>query len=496
MLVLCYSIDANNKTKGRLTNIMNNTIIAQTFIDFASKIFHTLDTDITNNIGEWAKELNSICEDGITKFMGAYYEALDHELKASTVRKSEKLKVKESGCTRAIGTSLGCVEYKRTYYQTDTGKFIYLLDYLIGVEPYERLDKELCADLVNLCSEMSFQKVADFNDNVVSRQTINNKLLAMDELVADVKEEKIKSDEIHIFVDEGHTSIKTKKGKRNVQVPIATVTGGVDTTNSNRHKLINPLYLASYYGSPDKFFDTLYAITNRKFDLDYAKNIYIHSDAGAWIKTAKNYFCDATFVMDEFHLEKHFKKLSHYCEPHEISSLRQALKNNLKDKFFQILTNVKDRIQDRKEFNKFEEEEIYFRKNWNPIITRVTGKMCGSCTEPIVSHLFAERISRNPGAWTPAGLQSMTMLRAYKANGCKVTSSDINVSRNKTRESQKRKRMKLEGYEKYENYIKEESKRIAKEVSEYYFGHLPDYVIDTTSGTQKLLSLLGTPRMQ
>ena len=271
MLVLCYSIDTPKTKKGRSTNIMNNTIIAQTFIDFASKIFHTLDTDITNNIGEWAKELNSICEDGITKFMGAYYEALDHELKASTVRKSEKLKVKESGCTRAIGTSLGCVEYKRTYYQTDTGKFIYLLDYLIGVEPYERLDKELCADLVNLCSEMSFQKVADFNDNVVSRQTINNKLLAMDELVADVKEEKIKSDEIHIFVDEGHTSIKTKKGKRNVQVPIATVTGGVDTTNSNRHKLINPLYLASYYGSPDKFFDNLYAIANRKFDLDYEK---------------------------------------------------------------------------------------------------------------------------------------------------------------------------------------------------------------------------------
>ena len=61
----------------------------------------------------------------------------------------------------------------------------------------------------------------------------------------------------------------------------------------------------------------------------------------------------------------------------------------------------------------------------------MSGEYCGSCTEPLVSHILSERLSRNPLAWSKEGLAKMTMLRVYTANGGKITAENIRVSRSK-----------------------------------------------------------------
>ncbi|MBR4659783.1 MAG: UPF0236 family protein [Clostridia bacterium] len=71
---------------------------------------------------------------------------------------------------------MGELRYKRTYYSFKDGKNVYLADHLIGIEPNERLSKQLCAELVQYSASMSMQKAANVAGGLVSRQTVNNKL--------------------------------------------------------------------------------------------------------------------------------------------------------------------------------------------------------------------------------------------------------------------------------------------------------------------------------
>ena len=79
---------------------------------------------------------------------------------------------------RTVITLIGELTYKRTYYKHKSGTMIYLTDHIIGVESFERVIKELCAELVQKAASMSMQKVVNVSNVPVSRQTVNNKVLS------------------------------------------------------------------------------------------------------------------------------------------------------------------------------------------------------------------------------------------------------------------------------------------------------------------------------
>ena len=67
------------------------------------------------------------------------------------------------------------------------------------------------------------------------------------------------------------------------------------------------------------------------------------------------------------------------------------------------------------------------RKNWDSIVERLNGGHFGSCTEPLISHILSERLSRNPLAWSREGLGKMAMLRIFTENGGKAAAEHIRV---------------------------------------------------------------------
>ena len=71
------------------------------------------------------------------------------------------------------------------------------------------------------------------------------------------------------------------------------------------------------------------------------------------------------------------------------------------------------------------------QNNWDSIVERLNGGHCGSCTEPLISHILSERLSRNPLAWSREGLSKMAMLRIFTENGGRVTAEHIRVSRSR-----------------------------------------------------------------
>ena len=82
---------------------------------------------------------------------------------------------------------LGELTYKRTYFRLRDGTYVYLLDHVIGVESYERISKELVADILQAATVKSYQQAIDSTKQEISRQTLHNRLVALEDLVMPVE---------------------------------------------------------------------------------------------------------------------------------------------------------------------------------------------------------------------------------------------------------------------------------------------------------------------
>lgn len=219
-------------------------IIAQTAGRLVEEIFNTIEKVGLSNVGKTAEELFAVLKKGTLELLSAAISEMDAAvLSAKKERKSDGLTVKERNVPRTFTTSLGELHYKRTYFSLKDGSNVYLIDHLIGIEPNERLSKQLCAELVQYAASMSMQKAAKAAGGLVSRQTVDNKLLAMKEPVTEIKRVKDTPPELHIFADEDHVHLRPKKS---AFVPLVTVTEGMDVSDKKRHKTINPVHFQGF----------------------------------------------------------------------------------------------------------------------------------------------------------------------------------------------------------------------------------------------------------
>lgn len=425
-------------------------IIAQQLVKIQEEILDKIQKEGLRNIGETAEALLQIVKENTRELLRAILEATDAAIaEAKAERKADGLRVKERNVKRSVQTSLGELEYARTYYETKAGERIYLLDHLIGVESYERVSKALCAKLVNLAAEMSYGKSAACAEAEVSRQTVSNKVNALREVVQEVERVEETPEELHLFADEDHVHLKDGKS---AIVPLVTISEGIDKSNPKRHRLINPLHIAGYGMKAEAFNDQVEACVYERYDLDKVKRIYIHGDGASRIVALGERFPNAEHVLDGFHLEKYLKKLGHYNgAAQRMGALRAALKDGNWQSYKKLLGNIYTQQTD-KDKERCKPIIRYLWNNRQAAHLRFSSDICGSCTESLVSHVLSERLSRTPLAWSEQGLAQMTMLVVYRKNGRKVTARDIRVSL--TREEQDREALLHRGgWDKYNGYM-------------------------------------------
>ena len=425
-------------------------IIAQQLVKMQGEILDKIQEGGLRNIGETAETLFQIVKGSTCELLRVILEATDTAIaEAKAERKASGLKVKERGVKRSLQTSLGEITYRRAYYETAEGEYVYLLDHLIGVEPYERLSKALCAKLVNLAAEMSYGKSAKLGEADVSRQTVSNKVNALREVVQDVERVKETPEELHLFADEDHVHLKDG---RNAIVPLVTISEGIDMSDPKRHRLVNPLHIAGYGMEAEAFNDQVEACVYERYDLDKVKRIYIHGDGASRIVALGERFPNANHVLDGFHLEKYLKKLGHYSgAAQRMGALRAALREG-NWKTYKKLLETLYALQTEKDRENCKKVILYLWNNRQAAHLRYSPDICGSCTESLVSHVLSERLSRTPLAWSERGLEKMTMLVVFHKNGRKVTAKDIRVSL--TREEQDREALlHRDGWSKYNDYM-------------------------------------------
>ena len=425
-------------------------IIAQQLVKMQGEILGKIRENGLQDIGQTAEALFQVVKTETCKLLQAILEATDKEIaNAKAERKASGLRVKERNVKRRLQTSLGELEYRRTYYETQEGERVYLLDYLIGVESYERVSKALSAKLVNLSAEMSYGKSVKVGEAEVSRQTVSNKVNALKEVVRDVERVEETPEELHLFADEDHVHLKDG---RSAIVPLVTITEGIDTSNPKRHRLIDPLHIAGYGMDAEAFNDQVEACVNERYDLNKVKRIYIHGDGASRIVALGERFPNAEHVLDGFHLEKYLKKLGHYNgAAQRMGALRAALRDGNWGTYKKQLGNIYALQTDKDR----ESSKAVIRYLWNnrqAAHLRYDSGICGSCTESLVSHVLSERLSRTPLAWSERGLAQMTMLVVYNKNGQAVSASDIRVSLNRDEQSREVS-LRRNGWDKYNNYM-------------------------------------------
>ncbi len=365
--------------------------------------------------------LETITFDFILNMMKIYVENLDKEIKADKKwRRKNGIVVERNSDKREIFTKFGVLTYHRTYfYDKKNDTYIYLVDTVLGIDPYDRISTAVAADMVEYSGDNSYAKSSQYTTGgLISRQTVMNKTrkLKEEKLKMEAEGPKRKMQVIHIDADEDHVALQNGK---NAIVPLITIYEGTKRIGK-RGKCINPYHIHGYGQNPEETWLKVANYIYDRYDIDYLKRIYIHGDGALWIKTGQEWLPKSKMVLDKYHLNKAILKATAGQEQYRKSIYRSIYEGNWIE-FCKLVTELKHGVQSPKKRERIHEFRTYIKNNWEAITIYKEEGVSGSCTEGHISHILSSRFSSRPMGWSKKGLKAIADIRIYCQNGGKIT---------------------------------------------------------------------------
>ena len=118
-------------------------------------------------------------------------------------------------------TSLGSVTYHKTLFKNKfTGEHEYLLDRIMGIEKHARMTEDAEAKLLEEAVETSYRKGgenASISDDVVSKETVMNKIHVLEFPKAEPQTEKKALKYLYIDADEDHVALQFLQEKGDIK---------------------------------------------------------------------------------------------------------------------------------------------------------------------------------------------------------------------------------------------------------------------------------------
>ena len=365
--------------------------------------------------------LETITFDFIINMMKIYVENLDKEIKADKKwRRKNGIVVERNNDKREIFTKFGVLTYHRTYfYDKKNDTYIYLVDTVLGIDPYDRISTAVAADMVEYSGDNSYAKSSQYTTGgLISRQTVMNKTrkLKEEKLKMEAEGPKRKIPVIHIDADEDHVALQNGK---NAIVPLITIYEGTKRIGK-RGECINPYHIHGYGQNPEETWLKVANYIYDRYDIDYLKRIYIHGDGALWIKTGQEWLPKSKMVLDKYHLNKAILKATAGQEQYRKSIYRSIYEGNWIE-FCKLVTELKHGVQSPKKRERIHEFRTYIKNNWEAITIYKEEGVSGSCTEGHISHILSSRFSSRPMGWSKKGLKTIADIRIYCQNGGKIT---------------------------------------------------------------------------
>lgn len=424
---------------------MNEEIIQQllgelqeVFIESYNKIIKA------DNYAEFNKQYIAKALPILQKALGKFYEYLDDYLRQSEYRKDKGYIVKDN-VKKTIFTSLGFIEYTKTIYTDREGYTTCLLDDYVGLKTKEQMMDDARERIICDVIDSSYRKaglVASIIDSV-SKGTVKNLIMETEvPKMTNKNSEKKVVDVLYIEADEDHVSLQDKfkknkykidcnghriKGKNTIIDKLVYCFEGKEpeAPKSKRKRLINAHYFAGVYRGTkgnQELWEEVFNYIDLKYDLDKIKKIYISGDGASWIREGVNYFRQAVFVMDGFHILKYSRAATTILNDSQedgIHKIFDALKNRDEtelENIFGMLFNICKTENEKQQINSC---YTYFRDNFDSICLRLQNneEILGCSTEGHVSHILSNRLSSRPMGWSYKGCNNISKLIAYHYNG-------------------------------------------------------------------------------
>ena len=471
-------------------------IILQIVTETAQNFLNYFQANGLGTLDKMAGDMKLISDEMTARTLAAFIDSADESIcDAKKERKQDGVKVHQRSVPRTLFTALGNFTYNRTYFDTDFGK-VYLLDDILGVSPYDRIDAGVSARLVNAAATHSYGRSADIvAGGNVSRQSAWNKAMNTGEVAYVPERVDCTPGTLHIFADEDHVPMQDGS---NAIVALVTVCAGKQPVSKGRNELIEPFHVQGYGMDKDTLWGYVYALCAEKFDMDLVGSVFIYGDGAAWIKGGLDVFPGAVYSLDTFHFRKRMRGLFSGEVGSKFALKAYAAVSNGDEANFEATAKAmlaalldtlpEGRAKERKA-KRVGDDIGYISNNWDAIQNSRLPGIIGSCTEAMVSHVLSERLSRNPMGWSKKGLSKMAMIRVFVLNGGEITPADT-IS---WKHSERRDRV-ADKIEKYDNIVRLQHEDIFKDAKNWRWFERDNKISGKTTGTKVVLDALGKIR--
>jgi hypothetical protein len=332
-------------------------------------------------------------------------------------------------------TSLGEIQYHKTYFHNrKTGEYCYLLDQLMGLEKHARISEDAEARILEEAVESSYRNGginASIGEQNVSKETVMNKLHALEFPKLEPLDEKRKVSRLYIDADEDHVSLQYLEKKGDIKKPrvntvmpkLIYVYEDIDFDGS-KHELKECHFFGGDYAGTSgtkELWQEVFEFIESSYDEAVLEKIYINGDGAEWIKSGARMHAKAHFILDRFHMHKYIiSATSHLKDSVQDarSEIYRAINGKRKwaaEEAFDKILNVTESEPRRRAV---ESAKNYILGNWTGIMESLKAKdkslQCSA--EGHVSHIYADRMSSRPLGWSRTGADKMSRLRIYRQN--------------------------------------------------------------------------------
>jgi hypothetical protein len=348
-------------------------------------------------------------------------EIIDDVYKNSSERKRSWV-IHGQAHKKTLTTIFGDVRYKRTYYRNKrTGEYSYLSDEAVGISVHDRLDSSLKAKLIEDAVFMSYSKSGEQATEAVTltSQTVMNSIRELGKVENDavkIKQEKRSVKILYIEADEDHVALQDGG---NAEPKLVYVHEGKRQVGKNRYKLTNVRYFSGVYANSDKLWMEVADYIDEAYDIEGIEKIYLSGDGASWIKNGLGWIKGSIYVMDRYHLSKYVTQATAHiegagCIMWDCINCRDE--RSLEELFRIIISTTE--IKTKRDSVK--EAKRYIIGNWSGIMRQYEDEYIGCSAEGHVSHILSSRLSLRPLGWCKTGVDQMSRLRVYIANGGNV----------------------------------------------------------------------------
>ncbi len=336
---------------------------------------------------------------------------------------------------RQLICSVGDIIFDSTYYRSrdEKGGFTHLVEDMIELGKDERFSEVAEAMMLMEAGKTSYEEAAKVlpSKQKITKTTVMNKVHGLAEELPDIIYEEPKSvpylfieaDEDHVAEQHGRNGDQ-KENKSFISKLIYVYEGKQDSGKAKgRKELVNVSYFGGVYPGPEgnrKLWEKVQRFVECNYNRDVQKKVFISGDGAQWIKSGTNYFDNAVFCADKYHLMQYIN-----------AAAGQMLdeKDQVKEELWQMLYSKSK--EDRNRFDSYTEQMMksakrpevveqlrsYVLGNWGAVRRTLRNKQVNGCSaESHVSHVLSARLSSRPMGWSQTGADRMSKLRCYIKN--------------------------------------------------------------------------------